>query len=72
VQAPGRVEDDDAEAGRGCPLQALANRRDRIGALLAEDRDLDLAAELLELVDRGRPLTLPARAGTGKGAALDN
>ena len=37
-------------------LDPLARGRDRVGALLAEDRDLELAAELLELVDRGRAL----------------
>ena len=37
-------------------LEPLARGGDRVGALLAEDRHLELAPELLELVDRRGPL----------------
>ena len=37
-------------------LETLLDRLDRVGPLLAEDGHLDLPAELLELVDRGRAL----------------
>src|SRR6185503_3720122 len=50
------VEDDRVEALLARAREALLNGLDRVGALRAEDRHLDLAAELLELVDRGRAL----------------
>jgi hypothetical protein len=56
VQAAGGVDDDDVERVLARPLDASARGHDRIGRVLAVDRHLDLAAELLELVDRRRAL----------------
>ena len=61
VQAPGGVDDDDVAALVARPLDA--GRRDGNGvvALAAVDRDLDLLAELLELLDRRRALQVGRR-----------
>src|SRR5207253_271751 len=56
MQAPGRVDDDDVAVVRSGPLQSLAHGHYGILRLLTVDGDLDLPAELLELVDRGGPL----------------
>jgi hypothetical protein len=56
VQPAGRVEDDGVQLLRAGTLEPLHDRLDGVGALLAEDGHLDLLAELLELVDRGRAL----------------
>ena len=56
LEAPGGVDDHDVAAVRGRALEALARRDDRVGRLRPVDRHLELAAELLELVDRRRPL----------------
>ena len=52
VQPPGGVEDDDVLTGGLRRLDAVLHDLDRILGVLAVDGDLDLAAELLELVDR--------------------
>ena len=54
VQPAGGVEDDDVAAVRLRALDAVADRLDRVGALVGVDGDPDLRAELHELVDRGR------------------
>ena len=58
VQAAGGVDDDDVAARRPAPRSSPSRRRPATGSCvsLAVDRDLDLLAELLELVDRGRAL----------------
>ena len=56
VQPAGRVEDDDVLAAVLRGLDPFLDDLDRILRVLAVDRDLDLAAELLELVDRGGAL----------------
>src|SRR6266480_1055584 len=56
VEPAGRVEDDRVDAlGRELP-EAVTHDGDRIRAFAAIDRNLDLLAELLELVDRRGPL----------------
>src|SRR6266511_3685294 len=56
VQAAGGVEDDRVGTVLRQPLDAVADDGDGIRAVLAVDRYLDLATELLELVDRGGAL----------------
>src|SRR5438874_2513828 len=56
VQAARRVEDDRVRTVRGKPLDTVAHDADGIGTVLAVHRHLDLAAKLLELVDRGGSL----------------
>ena len=56
VESPGRVEDDDVTAVRLRPLQALPHRGDGVLRLLPVDGNLDLATQLLELVDGCRSL----------------
>ena len=56
VQPAGGVEDDDVLAPALRRLQAVLHDLDRILRVAAVDGDLDLAAELLELVDRGGAL----------------
>src|SRR4051812_104930 len=56
LQAAGGVDDDRVEAFRPRALEAAARRLYRILRIGAEHRDVDLLAELLELVDRGRAL----------------
>ena len=56
VQAARRVEDDRVDAVFGELPDTVMHDRDRIGALPAIDGNLDLLAELLELVDRRGPL----------------
>src|SRR5204862_3686450 len=55
VEAPCRVDDDDVAFGR---CDSLTRRLYGIRALGAVDGNLDLAAELLELIDRGRTLQI--------------
>ena len=50
------VDDDDVVAGLARGVEAVLHDLDRILRVAAVDGDLDLAAELLELVDRGRAL----------------
>ena len=57
MQPPGGVDDRHVTALAHTLLDSLAGDRDRVMAVAAcVDRNLDLAAELLELVDRGRAL----------------
>ena len=56
MQPPGGVEDDDVLTGGLRRLDAVLHDLDRILRVLAVDGDLDLSAELLELVDRRGPL----------------
>ena len=56
VQAAGGVEDDRVAAVGLRARQAVTHRRDGIAPFLAVDRHLDLATELLELLDRRRAL----------------
>ena len=56
LQAAGRVDDHRVEARLARAGEPAARRLDRVLRVGAEDRDLDLRAELLELVDRGGPL----------------
>ena len=56
VQAAGGVDDDDVVARLAGRVEPVLDDLDRILRVAAVDGDLDLAAELLELVDRGRPL----------------
>ena len=49
--------------------EAVAHGLDRVRGLGAVDRHVDLAAELLELVDRGRPLAGRRRRGPACGPA---
>src|SRR5438874_408192 len=58
VQASGSVEDDRVGAVRRQPLDAVAHDAHRVGPILAVDGHLDLATELLELVDRGGSLEI--------------
>src|SRR5207245_2647704 len=52
----GRVEDDGVAVPIRKRANAVARHVDGIAVVLAVDRDVDLLAELLELVDRGGPL----------------
>ena len=57
LEPAGGVDDDDVAALRLRLLDPVARDRDRVLRRAVEvDGDLDLLAELLELVDRGRPL----------------
>ena len=56
VQAAGSVEDDGVGAVGRALLDAVAHDLHRIRSSLPVDGHLDLAAELLELVDRGGAL----------------
>ena len=56
VQPPGGVDDDDVPARLARGVEAALDRLDRVLRVGAVDGDLDLAAELLELVDRGEAL----------------
>src|SRR5712692_5800976 len=56
LEAPGGIDDHRVATLRSGLLDTSARGRDRIGAVVAVDWDLDLAAELLELVDGGGAL----------------
>ena len=56
LEAAGGVDDHRVDAVLARAREALARRLDRILRVGAVDRDVDLLAELLELVDRGRAL----------------
>ena len=56
LEPPRGVDDHDVAPVGGRAREALARRDDRIGRLGAVDGHLELLAELLELVDRRRPL----------------
>ena len=56
VQASCRVEDHDVAAVLARAVDALANRLDRVAALVGVNGNVDLRAELDQLVDRGRAL----------------
>ena len=56
LEAAGGVDDHDVAPVRRRARETVARRDDRIGRLRPVDRHLELAAELLELVDRRRPL----------------
>jgi hypothetical protein len=56
VQPAGGVDDDDVLAGLARGVEAALRRLDGILRVRAVDGDLQLAAERLELVDRGRAL----------------
>ena len=62
------VDDDDVAAVRLGALETLARRDDRVGRLRPVDRNLELAPELLELVDRSR--TLQVRGDERRGLLL--
>src|SRR5581483_7811400 len=63
LQPAGGVDDDDVAALRARLLEALAGGRDGVVSLGRVDRDLDLAAELLELRDRRRSLQIGGDEG---------
>jgi hypothetical protein len=56
LQTACRIEDDDVAAVRLRAVDAVAHRLDGVGALLRVDGNAHLAAELDELIDRGRAL----------------
>ena len=56
MEPPGGVDDDDVPACLARGVEAALDRLDRVLRVGAVDGDLDLAAELLELVDRGGAL----------------
>ena len=65
LEAAGGVDDHGVEALGPGALEAAARRLDRVGGVGAEDGDVDLGAELLELVDRGRALRGRRRRAPG-------
>ena len=56
VQAAGGVEDDDVAAVRARAVDPVAHGLDRVAALVGVDGNVDLRAELDQLVDRGGTL----------------
>ena len=63
VQPAGGVDDDDVVAGLAGGVEPVLDDLDRILRVAAVDGDLDLAAELLELVDRRRTLQVGCDQG---------
>jgi hypothetical protein len=64
LEAPGGVDDDDVAALCLGLLEPVLRDRDRVLCRPVQvDRDLDLLAELLELVDRSRPLEVGGHEG---------
>ena len=72
VQPAGGVEDDDVEAVLAGGLEPQPRRSDRVAPVERVHRQLDLLAELLELVDRRRALEVAgdeSRAACRRGGA---